>query len=152
MTDGKNERKGVGMEKLVVTLKCPHCKISLMNEAVEINDFPSIRIRIQYSEGEGALYLSSVYGSYDIVSEVNVPENEIAKFLCPSCKAFLLLERECEECGAPLAFFELESGGKVQVCTRRGCQYHTIEYSDKSQKISVLYDTYEVFADPTRNK
>jgi hypothetical protein len=51
-----------------------------------------------------------------------------------------------------MTFFELVQGGKVQICSRRGCKKHLIEFSDLSQEISTLYNTYEVFADPSRKK
>jgi hypothetical protein len=138
------------MEKLVVSLKCPHCKKSLMNENIEINEFESIKVKISYRESEGELYLSAVYGSYDIISRIDVPEGECAVIACTECKTSLLIDERCEECGALLAIFELNTGGRVQICSRRGCRYHSIDFSDPTQKISALYTAYEVFADPQR--
>ena len=140
------------MEKLVVTLKCPHCKKSLMNENVQLNDFESIKVTIKYHDSEGDIYLSAVYGCYDIISRIDVPEEELVLFFCPECKSSLMLEKTCDECDAPLASIELKTGGRVQICSRRGCRYHAIDYSDPSQKISALYTAFEVFADPKHKK
>ncbi len=140
------------MEKLVVSVKCPYCRRSFMDEEMQIDGFPSVKVRIQYGNKNGALYLSSIYGSYNVISEVQIPTQEIVLFFCPECQASLLLKDFCEECKAPLAFFELKNGGKVQICSRRGCKYHSIDYSNMLQKISTLYSVHEVFADPTRRK
>ena len=140
------------MEKLVVSVKCPYCKKSFMDEEKQIDGFPSVKVRIQHGDRNGALYLSPIYGSYNIISELYILKEEIVLFFCPECHASLLLKDLCEECKAPLAFFELKNGGKVQICSRRGCQFHSIDYSDMSQKISALYNLHEVFADPSRRK
>jgi len=140
------------MEKLAVNVKCPYCKKSFMDEETQIDGYPSVRVNIQYRNKIGALNLSSIYGSYNIISEIHLPEEELVLFFCPECHASLLLKDLCEDCKAPLAFFELKNGGKVQICSRRGCKYHSIDYSNLSQKISTLYSAYEVFADPTRKE
>ena len=140
------------MEKLVVNVKCPYCKKILMDEKMQIDGFPSVKVRIQHGEKNGALYLSSIYGSYNIISEVPIPPEETVLFFCPECSASLLLKDLCDECKAPLAFFELKNGGTVQICSRRGCECHSIDYTNMSQKVSTLYSVYEVFADPSRRK
>jgi hypothetical protein len=140
------------MEKLAVNVKCPYCKKSFMDEETQIDGYPSVKVNIQYGNKIGALNLSSIYGSYNIISEIHLPEEELVLFFCPECQASLLLKDLCEDCKAPLAFFELKNGGKVQICSRRGCKYHSIDYSNLSQKISSLYSAYEVFADPSRKE
>jgi len=138
------------MEKLVVSVKCPYCKKSFMDEESQIDGYPSVKVDIQYGNKIGTLNLSSIYGSYNIISEIHLPQEEMVLFFCPECHASLLLKDLCEDCKAPLAFFELKNGGKVQICSRRGCKYHSLDYSNLSQKISSLYSAYEVFADPSR--
>jgi len=140
------------MEKLVVSVKCPYCKKSFMDEESQIDGYPSVKVDIQYGNKIGTLNLSSIYGSYNIISEIHLPQEEMVLFFCPECHASLLLKDLCEDCKAPLAFFELKNGGKVQICSRRGCKYHSIDYSNLSQKISSLYSAYEVFADPSRKE
>jgi len=140
------------MKKLVVSVKCPYCKKSFMDEKTQIDGLPSIRVRIQHSNKNGNLYLSSIYGSYNVKSEVYLPKEETFLFFCPDCNASLLLKDMCEECKAPLAFLELKNGGTVQICSRKGCRFHSIDYSNMSQKISELYSVHEVFADPSQRK
>ena len=138
------------MEKIVVNVKCPYCRKSLMDEKKLIDDYPSVKINIQHHDKTGALYMSSIFGSYNILSDIYVPEEELALFSCPECNASLILKDLCEECKAPLAFLELKNGGTVQICSRRGCKYHFMDYTNFAQKLSVFYDKYKKQADPTR--
>jgi hypothetical protein len=138
------------MNELQVKLKCPFCKQSLMDESKVIDGHSSIKTVIQHGDKRAVLHLSSIYGSYNIDLEIPIPEDEIVLFFCPVCSSSLLTKSLCDVCHAPAAFFELFNGGKVEICTRRGCKEHSIKYSDQAQKISALYNVYEVFADPSR--
>ena len=140
------------MNKLVVNVKCPYCKKSLMEDQKMIDGYPSVKVVIQHHSKRGPLYLSSIYGSYNISSEIYVPMDELVLFFCPHCDSSLLIKNLCDKCNAPMTIFELLNGGQVQICSRRGCKKHLIEYSNLSQEISDLYNTYEVFADPSREK
>ena len=140
------------MKKLVVNVKCPYCRKSLMDTEKQIDSQPSIKVKIQYHEKTGLLHLSSLFGSFSILSEVNVPTDEIVLMFCPECGASLVLKELCEECHAPLAFMELKNGGRVQICSRRECKYHYLDYSDFAQKLSAFYDTYQTRADPSQKK
>lgn len=140
------------MEQLLVSVKCPYCRMSLMDEEKQIDSQPSIKTRIQYRDKIGNLHLSSIFGSTDIISELYIPKNEIVLLFCPDCGASLVVKDSCEECHAPLAFLELKNGGTLQICSRRGCKYHFLDYTDFAQKLSAFYDTYKTQADPSRKK
>ena len=140
------------MKKLVVNVKCPYCRNSLMNEEKHIDGYPSVKTKIQHRDKTGLLYLSSIFGSYNIISEIYVDKDEIVLFFCPECGASLLLKDSCEECKAPLAYLELKNGGTVQICSRRGCKYHFMDYTNFAQKLSAFYDTYKTVADPSRKE
>ena len=140
------------MNKLQVNVKCPYCRKSLMDGEKLIDDFPSVKVVIQYGNQRGLLYLSSIYGSYNIISEVNVSKDEIVLFFCPFCNSSLLTKNLCDQCHVPMTLFELSQGGTVQICSRRGCKKHLIEFSNLAQEISSHYSIYEVFADPSRDK
>jgi hypothetical protein len=43
-----------------------------------------------------------------------------------------------------MATFELKQGGRVQICSKRGCKKHMIEFSNLSQEISTFYSEYSV--------
>lgn len=140
------------LNRLKVHVKCPFCRQSLMSEDVTIDGYPSVKVLIQFGNKRGVLHLSSIYGSYNIDSETHVPIDEIVLFFCPFCHSSLLTKNLCAQCSAPMALFELRKGGKVEICSRRGCKEHFIEFSNLTQKISELYNIYEVFADPSRKK
>lgn len=140
------------MDKLQVNIKCPYCRASLMDGDKIMDGYPSVKVVIQYGNQRGILNLSSVYGSYDIITELTVPKDEIVLFFCPSCDSSLLTKNLCERCHVPMTLFELSRGGTVQICSRRGCKKHSIEFTNLSQEISSLYNVYEVFADPSKGK
>ena len=140
------------MHELKVQLKCPFCRQSLMDEEKIIDDLPSIKVFIQFHDKKGFLYLSSIYGSYTISSEIHIPLNEIVLFFCPHCRSSLLTNNLCEKCHVPMAAFELQQGGKVQICSKRGCKKHMIEFSNLSQEISTFYDEYSASTEPSIKK
>jgi len=130
------------MIEMQVNVKCPYCKKSLMDESHIIDGYPSVKVLIQYHNKQGLLYLSSIYGSYDIHSEIYIPMDEIVLFFCPHCHSSLLTNKMCERCNVPMTLFELMNGGYVQICSQRGCKKHLIEFSNLSQEISTFYDKY----------
>ena len=140
------------MHELKVQVKCPYCRQSLMDDEKTIDGLPSVKVLIQFHDKKGLLYLSSIYGSYNIFSETHIPMDEIVLFFCPHCQSSLLTSALCEKCNVPMAAFELKQGGKVQVCSKRGCKKHMIEFSNLSQEISTFYDEYSVPAPPDRKK
>ncbi|MEW6685733.1 MAG: hypothetical protein AB1393_05950 [Candidatus Edwardsbacteria bacterium] len=128
-----------------VTVECPHCRKSLMDEKVKIDGHPSIKVMIEYMKERGTLYLSSLYGSYNIQSELLVPEGKIAHFFCPYCKAYLETTRICEKCEAPMVAMKFPRGGIIQICSRRGCKKHLVEFEDLETEIREFYEAYSTF-------
>ncbi len=123
-----------------------------MNEEKTIDGLPSVRVFIQFSNKKGLLYLSSIYGSYNILSDTHIPMDEIVLFFCPHCQSSLLTNTLCEKCNVPMAAFELKQGGKVQICSKRGCKKHMIEFSNLSQEISTFYDEYSARTTSSRKE
>jgi methionyl-tRNA synthetase len=128
-----------------VNVKCPHCGKSLMDADVKIDDHPSVTVLIGYENKRGFLHLSSLYGSYNIESEVFVPQEKIAQFFCPHCEAELKSTRLCELCQAPMIPMRFTEGGTVQICSRRGCKRHLIEFEELETEIRAFYDKYSLF-------
>jgi len=128
-----------------LNVKCPHCEKSLMDEKLKIDNYPSIKVKIGYKGKTGKLNLSALYGSYNINSELDVPEGEIARFFCPYCNSELKSTRTCEVCNAPMVAFKSAQGGLLQICSRHGCKKHLIEFEDLETEISVFYDEYSTF-------
>ena len=128
-----------------VNVKCPHCGKSLMDEDVKIDGHPSVRVMISYENKSGFLRLSSLYGSYNVESEIFVPQEKIAQFFCPHCKAELKSTRICELCRASMVPLNFASGGVIQICSRRGCKKHLIEFEKLETELLAFYNKYAPF-------
>ena len=137
---------------VLVNVKCPYCKQSFMDDDRRIDGYPTVKVIIQKGNKQGFLYLSSIYGSYNIISEIDIPIDEIVLFSCLHCQSSLLTKNLCDKCNAPMISFELRHGGKVQICSRRGCKKHLIEFSNLAQEISEFYNVYSGDTAPQRKK
>lgn len=115
-------------DKTIIKAICPACNHSLMDSEELINNEDSIRLTIETAdENVGRVHLSSVYGNYNYVSKLRVPENEIVRFFCPSCDSHLTNGEKCEICDAPMVSLEVNGEKKVSFCSRNGCENHTIK-------------------------
>jgi NADH-quinone oxidoreductase subunit E len=110
-----------------VEVSCPLCNHSLMDPAHLIDDYPSIRITVSFERKHGWLALSSLYGSYHINSEYEIPLNTIINNFCPHCHGELITASNCVECVAPMVPMIVRGGGMIQVCSRRGCKSHMLD-------------------------
>ncbi len=125
-----------------LSLKCPHCRKSLMDKSKKLGGHPSVAVKLTYAGKNSPLYLSSVYGSYEVETDINVPIGKIAGFRCPHCKADLKSLRKCDICGAQMVAFDLKEGGQVQICSRRGCKKHILEFENPDKEIEAFYSSY----------
>jgi NADH-quinone oxidoreductase subunit E len=110
-----------------VEVSCARCNHSLMDSRHPIDGHPSIRVTISFAHQHGWLALSSLYGSYNIASEYEIPPDIIAQVFCPHCHAELIGAGACGECGAPMVPMIVRGGGMVQICSRRGCKGHLLD-------------------------
>jgi NADH:ubiquinone oxidoreductase subunit E len=113
-----------------VELICARCAHSLMDPTYLIDGHPSVRVTIYFGRQHGWLRLSSVYGSYTIESEYEVPKNAVVTFFCPHCHTELKGSVPCSDCHAPMVSMGVRGGGVVQICSRRGCKGHMLEVTD----------------------
>lgn len=127
-----------------VHVKCPHCNKSLMDDEVKIDSHPSVKVNIRWAGERGRLCLSSLYGSYNVHSKLPVPRGEVAEFLCPHCGKGLTGHRTCEQCKAPMVSMKFVEGGSVQICSRRGCKKHLIEFENVESELRAFYDKYSL--------
>lgn len=125
-----------------VQVKCPHCGKSLMNSAKKLDAVPSIEVNLTYAGKHAPLYLSSFYGSYKVETELNMPVGKVAGFRCPHCKVDLKSTRKCDACSSQMIAFELKAGGQVQICSRRGCKKHVLEFQDPAGELQAFYKSY----------
>jgi NADH-quinone oxidoreductase subunit E len=109
-----------------VEVSCSRCNHSLMDSSHLIDGHPSIRITISFGNVHGWLALSSLYGSYNVSSEYEIPPDTIVNFFCPAVVE-LLGASDCSECGAPMVPMIVRGGGIVQICSRRGCKGHMLD-------------------------
>jgi ssDNA-binding Zn-finger/Zn-ribbon topoisomerase 1 len=127
-----------------LALKCPQCGKLLMDEEKLIDNVPSIKLFIRIGAAEGYIWLSAIYGSYNIDSTIEIKDQDIALFKCTHCLTELTSAEKCGECGAPMVDFHLYEGGKVSICSRAGCRKHSIEFEDLATAMNHFYNEFEV--------
>ncbi len=110
-----------------VEIVCARCAHSLMDSSFLIDGYPSVRVTIYFERQHGWLRLSSIYGSYTIESEYEIPQNAIVNIFCPHCHTELKSNIPCPDCSAPMVSMAVRGGGVVQICSRRGCKGHMLE-------------------------
>ena len=126
-------------------LECPYCGKSLMDSEHKIEGYPSIKVTIVTDKKCGWLRLSSLYGSSEIESEHEIPENTLTRFFCPNCGTELSAKRTCDICSAPMVPFKFSEGGILEVCSRRGCKKHLAEFENLEADLKAFYDAYSQF-------
>lgn len=120
--DFKNDRR-----VFPVNLRCPHCNHSLLDPGYLIDDYPSVRLTVAFERKHGWIRLSSLYGSYNIKSEYEIPTDTIVNFFCPQCHNELIGASSCPTCSAPMVPMLVREGGIVTICSRRGCKDHMLD-------------------------
>ncbi len=125
-------------------VKCPHCGKSLMDHDYPLKDHPSIKLNIETSSDRGTIRLCSLYGCYAHVCDFDLHEKEIARFFCPNCNKELTSTNECsaQDCNAPMIPLTLELGGKVFICSRKGCSNHYVAFEDLDTEVRKFYHEY----------
>ncbi len=123
------DRLETGSEKRIFPLEvnCPHCNHSLKDETFTLDGYPSIRVVISSDHTQGWLRLSCLYGSYNSVSEFDVPAGSAVGFRCPHCGVEFPSTSDCPMCGAPMVPMLVDGGGVVQICSRSGCKHHMLD-------------------------
>jgi NADH:ubiquinone oxidoreductase subunit E len=110
-----------------VEVYCARCNHSLMDTEHPVEGHPSVRVTISFGRKHGWLCLSSLYGSFAIESEHEIPEDTVAHFFCPHCHSELAGATDCPLCAAPMVPLIVRGGGMIQICSRRGCRSHMLD-------------------------
>lgn len=110
-----------------VEVSCARCNHSLMDPQHILDRHASIRVTVSFGTKHGWLVLSSLYGSYKVAAEYEIPIDEIVHMFCPHCHAELIGGGMCSDCGAPMVPMIVRGGGVVQICARRGCKGHMLD-------------------------
>jgi hypothetical protein len=92
-----------------------------------IDGYPSVRVTQSFGHTHGWLRLSSLYGSYNVESEYEIPKDTVVNFFCSYCHAELRAATVCPECQAPMVPMIIHGGGIVLICSRRGCKGHMLD-------------------------
>ncbi|HCK99492.1 MAG TPA: hypothetical protein DHW42_05225 [Candidatus Marinimicrobia bacterium] len=131
------KRKNVKLSKTsivspsrTVNIQTAHCPkgCDLMTDKVKIHNLNSICVKGDWGNQEGLVYLDPEFGSYEHVSEIDVPDGGIVKFSCPHCGTSLVSETEtCHSCSSPVFTLILPKEGEVSACIRKGCFEHTLK-------------------------
>ena len=128
-----------------VNVSCPNCGQSLMDSGHPVDGQPSIAVDILVDGERSRLRLSSLYGSYNIECEASVPEGKVVVFVCPKCGKDMTIARNCDDCKAPMVGMSFVKGGMVEICSRRGCKKHFVEFEDVEVGLRAFYDSYPLF-------
>ncbi|MCK4302088.1 MAG: NAD(P)H-dependent oxidoreductase subunit E [candidate division Zixibacteria bacterium] len=108
-------------------VSCARCNHSLMDPRHVIDGHPPVRVTVSFGNKHGWMMLSSLYGSYEVSSEYEIPPDTIVHMFCPHCHAELIGSSKCSECGASMVPMIVRGGGVVQICSRRGCKGHMLD-------------------------
>lgn len=127
-----------------LNVKCPNCRHTLMDEEVMLKEKASIKLNIETTTNRGTIRLCSIYGCYDHMCDIPLQEGEIAHFFCPHCNKELKSNDECDSpnCNAPMIPLTLRLGGKVFICSRKGCDNHFVAFEDLATEVRKFYDEY----------
>jgi len=123
---GKEEHTADG-HVFPVKVSCPRCNHSLMDFSHQIDGHSSVRMTMAFGGKHGWLRLSSLYGSFNLESEYDIPLDTVVNLFCPHCHAELISANVCPLCGAPMVPMLVIGGGMVQICARRGCKEHRLD-------------------------
>lgn len=129
-------------ELISLKLKCPVCGKSLMDESQLVDNEPSILLNVEIGDSKGEIHLSSIYGSYNYMTDIEMPAGEVAKFSCTHCETHITSDSECLSCGANMVPFYLDMGGKVTICSRSGCKNHIVAFEDLAVALKKMYQEY----------
>lgn len=111
-----------------VELSCARCNHSLMDPNYEIEGHPSVRVTASFGTRHGWLAISALWGSYTVHSEYEIPPDTVVTFFCPHCHAEMMGGMPCADCSAPMVPMIVRGGGVVQLCSRRGCKGHILDF------------------------
>jgi hypothetical protein len=130
------------MDLISLKVKCPVCYTSLMDENNLIDNEPGVKLKIHLNNEIGNIWFSSIYGSFNFHSDIDIPDNNIGVFECPHCQTQIPSEKNCDLCSSPLVELNLIDGGKVKFCSKAGCKNHSVEFQDLKTAVGHIYENF----------
>jgi len=128
-----------------LNVECPHCKHSLLDETHIIDGCPAAHMLFEFKDIKGELYLSSLYGSYNSEIPDLISGGDAPSLFCPWCNASLMSTRTCDKCNSQMVLMTLAEGGRIQICSRKGCKKHLLEFEDLETELKAFYNVYSTF-------
>jgi predicted RNA-binding Zn-ribbon protein involved in translation (DUF1610 family) len=119
---------------LLLETLCPNC-------SARLTDGSRVRLDayVRETNADGEVSLSASFGDYTVETDLPIPEGTTAEFRCPQCDESLMVETSCRLCGAPMASLNLQAGGVIEFCSRRGCKGHALGgFGDVDQMMSLV--------------
>ncbi len=110
-----------------IDVNCPHCNYSFKDETFAIDGYPALKVNVAMDNKQGWIRLSSLYGSYNVSTEFEIPDGTVVNFICPHCNSEIHSTSDCSECEAPMIPMLVDGGGIIQICSRRGCKNHMLD-------------------------
>lgn len=139
-------------ELITLNVDCPVCGKSLMDKEVLVDNCPSIKFGIKIDKNKGAMNLSSVWESHNFLSDIETPEDSIVEIYCPHCSSKISDDSECDICNAPMVPFDLDIGGKLNICSRVGCTNHFVKLVDLTFALKNLFNESDLSGMPYYRK
>lgn len=128
--------------EIALQVKCPVCQKSLADRRHKLDGRPSVSLTVKLKGKKGWLRLSSLYGSYAVQSEFELPDDAVIRVHCPKCEAALATKVRCGKCRAPMLPLLLREGGRVLFCARKGCKNHLLEFEETGEALAKFYESY----------
>jgi len=114
-----------------------------MDQDTLLDHKPSIKLNCNTPSARGTLRLSSVYGSYVHRIDFAVDDGEEVTFYCPHCNQLLTTPSTCEKCHSHMVSFMIDIGGKVNICSRKGCENHFIAFENVDDALRRFYQEFQ---------
>jgi len=125
-----------------LNVKCPLCGVTLMDANHPVDNKPSIRLGAEMNGNKGFVCLSSIYGSYNYMCDIELEKGQLTILSCPSCKHEITSKQSCVHCDAPMVHLALDMEGRVSFCSRYGCKSHFVEFEDLTHVLQRLYEDF----------
>jgi two-component system NtrC family sensor kinase len=104
---------------------------SLIDNEVRIGGLPSIRLRAVAGAEEGLVYLDPMYGRRGHQYSLTAPAGTELQLSCPECQTSLLdPSGRCPLCAARVCVIDIPGQGRLEFCSRRGCEHEQWEAVD----------------------
>jgi len=124
---------------LIMNLCCPQCG-ELLTEGSKVH----LDAQVKETKQDGEVRLSAIFGDYAIETDLKIEEGNVVEFRCAKCDASIMLPLPCKVCGAPMASLNIQSGGYIEFCSRRGCKGHALGgIGDIDEMMSLMNRMFE---------